>query len=225
MKTANGCRLVLAAVFSVFAVLSVTACSVESKSEARPQGDQGERMKPLVEQFKDARARAKSEFEQAALDRAIQTGKIQLADYEQAFSRYRQCAEDAGLKETYTKLPNGIYRVTPPANIGSEPEDVDAYASTVRDCAANAGLMSLEALYRTQVDNPDLLADPRLVVVRCLIKAGLVPSDYSVEQLTTFLKGDLEKKTDFDPMNAEAQRCLTAGGIAVAIDPQQKGGG
>jgi hypothetical protein len=182
-------------------------------------------MKPLVEQFKDARARAKSDFERAALDRAIKTGKIDQADYEEAFSRYRQCAQDAGLKETYTKLPNGIYRVTPPSDIGTSAKDVDAYANTMRNCAANAGLMSLEALYRTQVDNPDLLADPKLVVVRCLIKVGLVPADYTPEKLTAFLKSDLSKKTDFDPMNAEAQKCLTAGGIAVSVGQEQKGGG
>lgn len=208
--------VVLAAV-----LLGVSACTTESKTDAKPQQGTGERMKPLVDQFKDARARAKSDFERAALDRAIKTGKIDLADYEQAFSRYRQCAQDAGLKETYTKLPNGIYRVTPPSDI----KDVDSYANVMRDCAANAGLISLEALYRTQVDNPDLLADPNLLVVRCLIKAGLVPTDYTVEKLTTFLRSDMAKNTDFDPMNPEAQKCLTAGGIAIKIGQGQKGGG
>jgi hypothetical protein len=206
-------------------LLGVSACATESTTNASPQQGTGARMKPLVEQFKDARARAKSDFERAALDRAIKTGKIDQADYEEAFSRYRQCAQDAGLKETYTKLPNGIYRVTPPSDIGTSAKDVDAYANTMRNCAANAGLMSLEALYRTQVDNPDLLADPKLVVVRCLIKVGLVPADYTPEKLTAFLKSDLSKKTDFDPMNAEAQKCLAAGGIAVSVGQEQKGGG
>ncbi|WP_322759661.1 hypothetical protein [Frankia sp. Cr2] len=205
-------------------LFGVSACAIESKTEAMPKQGTGERMKPLVDQFKDARARAKSDFERAALDRAIETGKIDPADYEQAFSRYRQCAQDAGLKETYTKLSNGIYRVTPPSDIGSAAKDVDAYANVMKDCAAKAGLISLEALYRTQVDNPDLLADPKLVVVRCLIKAGLVPADYSTQKLTTFLNSDMEQNTDFDPMNAEAQKCLTAGGIAISIDRGQKGG-
>jgi hypothetical protein len=202
-------------------LLGVSACAAESRREALPQQGTGERMKPLVEQFKDARARAGSDFERAALDRAINTGKIDQADYEEAFSRYRQCAQDAGLAETYTKLPNGIYRVNPPSDI----KDVDTYAKTMRDCAANAGLISLEALYRTQVDNPDLLADGKLVAVRCLIKAGLVPTDYTVEKLTAFLKSDLDKSTDFDPMNAEAQKCLTAGGMAISVKQEPKGGG
>jgi hypothetical protein len=201
-----------------------SACAVESRTEAKPEGatGTGERMKPLVEQFKDAQARAKSDFEREALGRAVSSGKIDPVDYEEAFNRYRRCAEDAGLAETYTKLPNGVYRVNPPANM--EPDAVDSYAKTMNDCASNAGLISLESLYRTQVDNPGLLANPKLLVVRCLVKAGLVQPDYTEEKLTTFIKGDLSQAGDFDPMNAEAQRCLVAGGIAIQVTDEQKGG-
>jgi len=217
-------RLPKAGIALVAVLLSgVVACGTESRTEASPQGSSGERMKPLLDQFKDARAIAKSDFERSALDRAIGSGKIDPADYEEAFSRYRRCAQDAGLGETYTKLPNGIYRVNPPQNL--DPSAVDSYAATMRDCAINAGLASLEALFRTQVDNPDLLADPKLLVVRCLVKAGLVPADYTVEKLSTFLKSDMSTSTDFDPMTPDAQNCFTAGGIAVKVDPQQKGGG
>lgn len=204
----------------VMALFAVSACAEESRRDAGSPTGSGEHLKPLVEQFKDARSRAKSDFERAALDRAIKTGKIDPVDYEEAFSRYRRCVQDAGYHETYTKLPNGIYRVTPPSNI----KDVDSYGKTMRDCASNAGLISLEALYRTQVDNPDLLADPKLIVVRCLVKAGLVPADYTVDKLAAFLKSDMTGNADFDPMNAEAQKCLTAGGFAIDIDKEQKGG-
>jgi hypothetical protein len=200
-------------------VLATAACGAESTTEQPPPGGAGERMKPLVEQFKEARDRAASDFERDALDRAVQTGKIDAADYEEAFSRYRQCAQDAGLRETYTKLPNGIYRVNPSADL----DNVDAYAKTMRDCASKAGLISLEALLRTQVDNPDLLADPRLIVVRCLVKAGLVAADYTPEKLMAFLKGDVQKRTDFDPMHPDAQKCLTAGGMAVQLGDQNGG--
>jgi hypothetical protein len=194
-------------------------CGVDSKTEAMPPQGSGEQMKPLVEQFRDARTRATSDFEKAALDRAIATGRIDPADYEEAFSQYRRCAEDAGLAGTYTKQPNGIYKITPPSNLG---DGIDAYAKTMQDCAAKAGLMSLEALLRTQVDNPDLLSDPKLVAVRCLIKAGLVPASYTPDDLMTFLRGDMASG-DFDPMNAEAQKCLTAGGIAIQVDGPKGG--
>jgi hypothetical protein len=211
--------LLLAAV-----LVGSSACAAESNTDTLPDTgtSTGEKMKPLVEQFKDAQARAKSDFEREALGRAVATGKINPADYEEAFNRYRRCAQDAGLTETYTKLPNGIYRVTPPADL--TPDAADTYANTMKDCAANAGLINLESLYRTQVDNPDLLANPKLLVVRCLVKAGLVPADYTEEKLTTFITGDLDGAGDFDPMSAEAQRCLTAGGIAIQITDDGKGG-
>jgi hypothetical protein len=195
-------------------------CGVESRTEAMPQQGSGEQMKPLVDQFRDARARATSDFEKAALDRAVETGRIDPADYEEAFSRYRRCAEDAGLAGTYTKQPNGIYKITPPPDLG---DGIDAYAKTMQDCAAKAGLMSLEALLRTQVDNPDLLSDPRLVAVRCLVKAGLVPAGYTPDDLMAYLKSDMDSGGDFDPMNPEAQKCLTAGGIAIQVDAPKGG--
>ncbi|GAA3747121.1 hypothetical protein GCM10022225_33630 [Plantactinospora mayteni] len=208
------------ALLAVAALIALPGCATESTTDALPQRGTGEQMKPLVEQFKDARAQARSDFEREALDRAIKTGKIDPADYEEAFNRYRRCAQDAGLDETYTKLPNGIYRVTPASAI----EDVEAHGKVMVKCAQDAGLVSLEALYRTQVDNPDLLADPKLVVVRCLVKVGLVPPDYTVEKLSTFLKSDVEDMTDFDPMHPEAQKCLTAGGIALVVDRTPSGG-
>jgi hypothetical protein len=200
-------------------VCTMSACSAGPTTDVPKQGT-AERMKPLVEQFKDARARARSDFEKAALDRAVTTGKIDPADYEEAFNRYRRCAQDSGLKETYAKLPNGIYRVTPDV----ESAKAESYPKTMTNCAANAGLMSLEALYRTQVDNPDLLADPSLIVVRCLIKVGLAPADYTTDKLNLFLKSDMSKPGDFDPMDAEAQKCLTAGGVAINLGPDAKGG-
>lgn len=210
-------------VVALVALFGFSACTTGTDEGPVRQAQPGERMRPLVEQFKEARGRAKSDFERAALDRAVRDGKIDPADYEEAFSRYRRCAQDAGIKETYKKQPNGIYQVTP-VDVAADKKSVDEYMNTTGDCADNAGLIRLEALFRTQVDNPDLLADPREVAVRCLVKAGLVPADYTAEKLMTYLKGDLAKVTDFDPMAPEAQKCLTAGGMAVEQGKNQQGG-
>jgi hypothetical protein len=183
---------------------------------APPQS--GQRLKPLIDQFKEARARAASDFERDALDRAIAAGKITAADYEEAFSRYRQCAKDSGITETYTKQASGFYRIDPPADI----VDIDKYMNDTGTCAKNAGLMSIEALFRTQIDNPELLADPRDLVVRCLVKAGLVGAGYTPEKLMAFIQGGLKSK-DFDARDPQAQKCFTAGGMAVNV-ADQKGG-
>jgi hypothetical protein len=207
---------------AVAAVL-LGACGNAVNDPGRP-APSGERMKPLVEQFKEARTRATSDFERQTLDKAIKTGKLTPGDYEEASGRYRQCVVDAGITETYTKLSNGIYRANPSAG----QSDPKGYFDTTGECALQTGLARIEALYRTQVDNPDLLADPRLVILRCLLKAGLVPADYTTGKLTEFLgTKDMSAAipANFDPMTPEAQKCLTAGGVAINLAPGSKGGG
>lgn len=232
-------RIGTGAALALITLFTVASCGADPASEqqspgGRPQpvpgqsqqtvGQQGQapqsgsRLQPLVDQFKQARARATSDFEKAALDRAITTGRIEAADYEEAFSRYRQCAQDSGVTETYTKQANGFYKIDPPADLA----DIDKYLADTGTCAANAGLMSIEALYRTQIDNPELLADPRELIVRCLVKAGLVGADYTPEKLMAFVQGGLTTG-DFDARDPEAGKCLTAGGMAINVGGQKGG--
>ncbi|MDI6099431.1 hypothetical protein QLQ12_12585 [Actinoplanes sp. NEAU-A12] len=232
-------RIGLGSALALITLFGVTACGAEKANNETAPGNRqqpdgqsqtqvgqkgeppqsGERLKPLIDQFKEARSRASSDFEKATLDRAIANGKITATDYEEAFSRYRQCAKDSGVTETYTKEANGFYRIDPPAGLA----DIDKYLNDTGICAKNAGLMSIEALYRTQVDNPGLLADPRELVVRCLVKAGLVGADYTPEQLMAFIQGGF-KNNDFDARDPEAQKCFTAGGMAVNVAAEPKGG-
>src|SRR5699024_10552530 len=59
----------------------------------------------LVDQFEVARERATSDFEHEILDRAIENGELTQKDYEEAFNRYQECTEAAGLDETFRKMP------------------------------------------------------------------------------------------------------------------------
>ncbi|SEG82480.1 hypothetical protein SAMN04489712_11532 [Thermomonospora echinospora] len=176
----------------------------------------------LTEEFKKARNQAKTDFERGIWDRAIKAGKISQADYEESFGRYRQCAQDAGYRETYTKQSNGTYRINPP----SLPDDksLDQYLKTTGDCAEAAGLTRVEALLRTQVDNPDRLADPREVVVRCLLKEGLISGDYTAEQLGKDAK-DGFRKVPFDLADPRVKQCLDKGGYAVEVQGPRNGPG
>jgi hypothetical protein len=205
-------------------VLLLTACSSGGQatgSAGAKTPAAGEKIS-LVEEFKKAKKQAKSDFERAVWDRTIKNGKINPADYEEAFSRYRQCAQDAGYQETYTKQANGTYKVTPP-DIRDE-QALDKYLKVTGGCADNAGLTRLEALLRTQVDNPDRLADPREVVVRCLLKEGLVSGDYTAEQLGEAAKTGFTK-APFDLSDPKVKQCLSTGGYAVDVQGPQGGQG
>jgi hypothetical protein len=169
----------------------------------------------LVEQFEQARENATTDFERDVLDRAIAAGEISAADYEEAFSRYRECVEDAGVEETYEMRPDGLYAITPPKLDGQA--EADEYMEVTGQCA-DGTTMRIEALYNTQVNNPGLVEDTRLLAVDCLIEEGLAPADYTVETLHADAEAAFED-APFDPMAPEAQECLVKGGYNYAGEP------
>jgi hypothetical protein len=219
MRSRRTLGLILALFSTALVATAVTGCGTEASPRAS-----GEKMPPLVDQFKSARERATSDWEREVWDRSIKSGKVDPADYEEAFSRYRRCAEDTGYRETYTKQSNGLYKIMPPAELAGDQKTFDIYAAATEKCADSSGLMRIEALYGEQINNPDLLANPKLLVVQCLKKAGLVPADYTPEKLDAFIKNRFAGP-DFDPMNEEAQKCFAAGGMAVNVPPGQSPGG
>lgn len=206
----------LAAIIS--GLLLLPACGSSDQGGAGEKAAAPGEKISLVEEFKKARRQARTDFERGIWDRAIKTGRISQADYEESFSRYRQCAQDAGYRETYTKQANGTYRITPPQL--TEDKALDQYLKTTNDCANNAGLPRVEALLRTQADNPDRLADPREVVVRCLLKEGLVTADYTAEQLGEAAKNGF-RKVPFDLADPRAEQCLSSGGYTVEVQGPQ----
>ncbi|GIJ48443.1 hypothetical protein Val02_53290 [Virgisporangium aliadipatigenens] len=217
MQLRRTAGLILALVSMTVLATAVTGCG----AEPTPKSQTGERLPPLADQFKRARGQAKSDFERDVWDRAIKTGKIDPADYEETHSRYRRCAEDAGYRETYTRTPAGLYRVDPPVGLDEDKTAFDTYMKATEDCADSSGLMRVEALYNTQISNPDLLADPKALVVQCLKKAGLVQADYTPEKFDAFMKSNFTTG-DFDPMHEEAQKCFAGSGMAINA-PQGNG--
>ncbi|MFC4561071.1 hypothetical protein ACFO4E_04290 [Nocardiopsis mangrovi] len=168
----------------------------------------------MVEQFEQAREDATSDFERDVFDRAIENGEIAAEDYEDAFNRYRQCAQDAGLEETYERRPDGIYSITPPVLNGES--DIDEYMEVSGDCA-DGTTMRIEALYQTQINNPGLIEDTRLLTVDCLVAEGLVPDDYDADRLDADVS-DGFAEAPFDPADPEARECLRQGGYGIAVE-------
>ncbi|RCV55492.1 hypothetical protein [Marinitenerispora sediminis] len=207
----------IAALAATAALLS--GCSGVGQEGQRTEGEEGPGSTmdlTLVEQFEQARASATSDFEREVFDRAIENGEISADDYEEAFSRYRQCAQDAGLEESYERQPDGIYQIQP------SPFEDDTASQRYQDLSiecADGTTMRIEALYRTQISNPDLLEDGREVTLQCLVEAGLVPADYTVEQLHEDFQNGFED-APFDPMDATAQDCLVRGGYNVEIQDE-----
>lgn len=153
-----------------------------------------------------------SDFEREVLERAAEEGAISQADYDESFNRYQRCISDLGYEETWEKLPNGLYQVTPPP-LESQ-EEVDRYAEQATECA-DGTVMTIEALFNQQQTNPELLADPRAVAVQCLLEGGFVSAEYTVDDF----EADMENpgNASFDVSDDTANACLSSAGYSVAV--------
>jgi hypothetical protein len=204
-------RLSLMAVVLVL-VLGACAGTPDGAGPATPTMTPGARLADsLVTLFQRALERPDlSDFERDVLTRAAATGRIDPADYEEAHLRADRCMRDAGYELTYTKRSNGLYLTDP---VIGEPVPGAAWEQSV--ICAEGVLIRIESLFALQQNNPDLLADYREVIVRCLVKAGLVPSSYGVEDFQRdFVERYDNSDLPFDPAtDIIANDCLRAGGI------------
>ncbi|MEU0488111.1 hypothetical protein ABZ249_02705 [Nocardiopsis sp. NPDC006139] len=205
---ALGCALLL--------TLALSACADgagEAESPLSPA---------LLTEFEALRERAGTDFEQEVLDRAIEEGGVTQEDYEEAFNRYTECAEAAGLRETYTKLPNGLYQLTD-WEVDADPRDQEAYEAatnahmeTSADCAEGTILL-IESAYSLQLGNPEGIEDPRLAAIQCLEDEGIVePDSYTPEEFDEDLE-NVFADAPFDPSDEAANLCLYMAGFAISV--------
>ena len=195
--------------------LALSACS-DRDAEAESALGPG-----LLREFESLRERAATDFEQEVLDRAIEDGGITQEDYEEAFNRYTECADAAGLRETYTKLPNGLYQLTE-WEVDADPRDQEAYEEatnahmeTSADCAEGTILL-IESAYSLQLGNPEGIEDPRQAAIQCLEDEGLVePDSYTPDEFDEDLE-DAFSDAPFDPSDEATNLCLYMAGFAVS---------
>lgn len=217
MRNVRPGRCLQLAVALALLLASASGCS------SSPNGDNttvGQKLAPSLEAlFEQALQRpGLSQFERDVLSRAVEAGKIAQADYEEAHSRYARCMKDAGVTETYTKLSNGLYEIHPPrvtGNGATAQEAGNRYKAVSEKCARGT-MPVVESLYLVQQGNPDLLADPFAVAVRCLVKAGVAPADYTPEDLKADQK-NLFAQAPYKVSDPQAHACLFAAGFAVAV--------
>lgn len=158
-----------------------------------------------------------STFERDVLQRAVDTGRIEQADYDEAVDRYLACMSDAGFAETRRRLLNGLDQLTL-----VQPDGVDGTAYLLAyidaaDVCATGTTKRVEAYFALQQGNPDLLADPFEAAVRCLAAYGLVDARVTARRLERLLTSGVDA-APFDVMSLEAQTCFLGVGLAVVVD-------
>lgn len=146
-----------------------------------------------------------SQGEKEALRRAVATGRIDTADYEAAHSRYAQCMTTRGFAPAFRKSSGGFYVELPYLAV----KDAAALDDATLECSMDTRV--LEALYRLQQANPNLVTDSRLVAVQCLKREGAVGADYAAEE---FQRDWSTHEFPFDPDHAAYNDCLYGAGYA-----------
>jgi hypothetical protein len=208
--------LLRALVGALLGVLLLTACTAAPGTPSSQPG--GQKLAPsLVALFQQTLERHKarlSAFEREVLERAIKTGSIPAADYEDAFSRRTACMTQAGYRDQVKKMPNGIYQITPTPPAGTDGKTwIEKWADSDRKCASG-NLIIIEGLYRTQQGNKELLSDPLEIAVRCLVKEGLAPATFTAKDLENWLTKH-DPPLPFSPADPKAQTCFSNAGIGV----------
>ncbi|MFT4050988.1 MAG: hypothetical protein QM677_01920 [Microbacterium sp.] len=211
-------RLTAASLALLVGGMLLTGCTTTDSETAPSAPAEGEKiatsLTALIEQ--ELASEDLSGFEREVYERAADTGEIASADYEEAFSRYTQCVQEGGYDETATKLANGLYQVSLELPDGGDAQEYyDAYNAVAEDCAKGT-IASIEALYRLQQGNDELLSNPYEVAVLCLQEAGLAPGDYTASDLEVEFSDGFEG-VPFDVNDSQAQLCFSNAGLAVAV--------
>lgn len=162
------------------------------------------------------------EFDREVLERAKVSGRIEQADYDEAYNRFAQCMATSGKPVTLTRLSNGLYRVenTPL----SDGESVESAMSIVIKCGQGT-TNEIGELFGIQQGNPELLGNPYEIAHKCLETKGMISSDFPVEDLRKAIGSEgsggnaLKDRLPFDPYGDEAQACFIGANMTIAKAP------
>ncbi|MFJ4037231.1 hypothetical protein ACIPVB_04030 [Microbacterium sp. NPDC090007] len=161
-----------------------------------------------------------SDWDRKVLEKAVNTGAISQADYDEGVDNFDACMASAGLHWVRTTLLNGVVDFQPPPGDSSS-NDPEGTATAQWNCYQSTYLHTQE-LFRLQQANPDLLANFSLAAVNCLRKAGMVGDDFTADDFDKAFGPRDTPATDwpFDVMDLRAQTCLSSLGYTIVIDAQ-----
>ncbi|MDR0436001.1 MAG: hypothetical protein LBH11_04465 [Propionibacteriaceae bacterium] len=198
---------------------SLAACVVDStelEESGSAQSTPGARLaasfSAYLEQRLPLHVDVMSDFEKEVLGRAVDSGQIEAADYEEAFSRYMSCMAERGFVDSWHKNSFGIYAMDTRRLL--DPASEQLHDEAFMDCSL--GVMYVLSFYDVQQTNPELLVNPREVALECLQRNGFVDGDYTLADLDAATKDGFQRAT-FDPYDPLANDCLYAGGMTVVL--------
>lgn len=146
---------------------------------------------PWAAEIEEARQQATSDFERDILN----DGEITRAEYDEAIDRYLSCMEDAGVR-VGTEDMGGYYQYS----VAGPSSDYDRHDP---DCRRGT-IQSIEPVYVAIVRNPNN-EDLNELLVRCLKAKGLVPEDFTAQDLRE--EREAGEVVSYDPEDPAAGDC------------------
>ena len=208
-------------------LLGLTACGsppVTTLTPVTPVTSADRYADSLVDFFKQELALPNlSEFEQAVFTRAVQTGKISQANYEEAQRQFNQCLEDVGWNVTWMKGADGVYVFADSTPEIDSQAAVDQWIADSDRCGTGS-LNEIGASYCIQQDNPWLYKDEYLAVIACWDRAGKTipgygPADLKREMDATLAQGYyVPSDYSFDTSDQVVMACLRGNGFGFSVD-------
>ncbi|WP_033516723.1 hypothetical protein [Bifidobacterium cuniculi] len=118
------------------------------------------------------------------LRRALEhDGVVSAADYEQAWSNYRQCVVDKGYNAPpAVRYGNGLYSPVFTTDTNGLTQEQDLKVSEDTSTCFMEYTISVDEMYRYATANPDMLTDPDEATVDCLQRSKAAPTSYTVAQ-------------------------------------------
>ena len=196
--------LAVATVLATTAVL--TACAAAPHNEGQsPEptpaftGEVPHFDGPYADEFADFYTRATSDFVRDAL----KDGQITDAEYAEMTSRFTSCLADQGI--TFKGFaPDGGFSTSDAPHGGDTNSIVD-------QCSRASGEDSIGALRSWMSSNPKNL-DAAPIIAECLVRKGVVPPDYSVDD---FVQDSAGRFADIENLPPDLYDAL----VACSTDP------
>lgn len=167
--------------------IALLACS--------PDHDVGHPGSPYRAEILEAAKTVGTDFERSVLE----DGAITRAEYVEASQRYVDCVKGHGIDIAATDT-FGVNNYTT-SNLTAENEKY-------LDSCTYGTIFVIEGLYSGMVKNPDK-ADFKQLVVSCLIKSGLAPQEYTVDDFLADMPDGEEPTFPFDGNDPRAVECLS----------------
>lgn len=193
--------------------ISISACA--QGPAANQAGRLADSMETMAQQRIDAGGL--SHWDEAVMKKALETGAISQADYEEGASLFMACMNDAGMNFTSRTHLNGVIEFVAPQRATSEEES--AQQATAQAKCYESTFAATQELFRMQQANPDLLSNFPLATANCLKSAGVVSDDFTekdfVEAIQPRDEGESAALLDFE--DERVQTCLYSLGYSIGV--------